>query len=135
MIIITPTQQAGTAGKRGSQFTGTAYPYLTMPTTDGVTINTVNFVPGSRTFWHKHENGQILQVLAGRGLIQSEGEPVRILRAGDTVWVPPGETHWHGAAPDSFLTHTAISLGATQWADAVSDNDYSAGTDDEDSLR
>lgn len=141
MIIVTPKLQAGTAGKRGSQFTGTAYPYLTMATTDGVTINTVNFVPGARTYWHKHENGQILQVIAGRGLIQSVGGPVRTLRVGDTVWVPPGETHWHGAAPDSFMTHTAISLGATQWAAAVSDTDYTASTDeststdDEDSLR
>jgi quercetin dioxygenase-like cupin family protein len=124
MIIVSPEEQAGTAGKAGSQFTGAAYPYLTMPSTDGVVINTVNFTPGARTHWHKHERGQILQVLAGRGLIQSQGEPVQILRAGDTVWVPPGETHWHGAAPDSFMTHTAISLGATEWADAVSDADY-----------
>ena len=126
MIIIPPERQAGTAGKPGSQFTGTAYPYLTMPATDGVTINTVAFTPGARTFWHQHERGQILQVLAGRGLIQSEGEPVSVIRAGDTIWIPAGETHWHGAAPDSFMTHTAISLGVTQWADAVSDTDYTA---------
>ncbi|TXN29959.1 cupin domain-containing protein [Lacisediminihabitans profunda] len=132
MIIITSEKQAGTAGKKGSQFTGTAYPYLTMAATDGVTINTVNFTPGARTFWHHHEQGQILQVLAGRGLIQSEGEPVRVIRAGDTVWVPPGETHWHGAAPDSFMTHTAISLGVTQWADAVSDSDYTTTPSNED---
>ena len=76
-MIITPARsQAGTAGKSGSQFTGTAYPYLTMPATDGVTINTVDFTPGARTYWHSHESGQILQVLAGRGLIQSEGGPV-----------------------------------------------------------
>ena len=132
MIIVTPEGQTGVAGKRGSQFTGTAYPYLTMPTTDGVTINTVNFVPGTRTFWHSHERGQILQILAGRGLIQTQGEPVRVLRAGDTVWVPPGEIHWHGAAPDSFMTHTAISLGVTEWSDAVSDSHYTAAPSSED---
>jgi quercetin dioxygenase-like cupin family protein len=125
VIIVPPAEQAGTTGKVGSQFTGIAYPYMTMPSTDGVVINTVNFTPGARTFWHKHERGQILQVLAGRGLIQSAGELVRVIRAGDTVWIPPGETHWHGAAPDSFMTHTAISLGATEWADAVADADYS----------
>jgi quercetin dioxygenase-like cupin family protein len=129
MIIVSPADQAGTAGKRGSQFTGDAYPYLTLPSTDGVVINTVNFTPGARTFWHSHELGQILQVVAGRGLIQSAGGPVRVLRAGDTVWVPAGESHWHGAAPDSFMTHTAISLGATQWADAVSDTDYLTNPD------
>ncbi len=132
MIIISPADQAGTAGKPGSKFTGIAYPYVTMAATDGVTINTVNFTPGARTHWHHHENGQILQVLAGRGLVQSLGEPVRVLRAGDTVWVPPGETHWHGAAPDSFMIHTAISLGVTHWADPVPEADYSAPTDSED---
>ena len=123
MIIISPKDQAGTTGKPGSKFTGDVYPYMTMPSTDGVTINTVNFTPGARTFWHSHENGQILQVLAGRGRIQTQGEPVRTLHDGDTVWVPPGEQHWHGAASDSFMTHTAISLGETKWADAVSDSD------------
>lgn len=126
MIIIPPARQAGTAGKPGSQFTGTVYPYVTMAATDGVTINTVDFTPGARTFWHHHEHGQILQVLAGRGLVQSLGGEVHVLRAGDTVWVPPGESHWHGAAPDSFMAHTAISLGATIWAEEVSDAEYHA---------
>lgn len=124
MIITSPPDQAGTAGKPGSQFTGPVYPYVTMPMTDGVTINTVNFTPGARTYWHSHERGQILQVLAGRGLIQSAGGPVEVIRAGDTVWVPPGESHWHGAAPDSYMIHTAISLGVTAWADPVSDSEY-----------
>jgi quercetin dioxygenase-like cupin family protein len=129
VIIIPPAEQAGIAGKPGSQFTGTAYPYLTMPATDGVTINTVNFTPGARTHWHHHEAGQIIQVLAGRGLIQSLGGAVFIIRAGDTVWVPAGEEHWHGASPDSFMTHTAISLGVTSWAEPVSDTEYSTPTD------
>lgn len=124
MIIVPPTEAAGVAGKPGSQFTGDVYPYLTLPATDGVTINTVNFTPGARTYWHRHENGQILLVLAGRGRIQSAGGPVEVLRAGDTVWVPAGESHWHGAAADSYLVHTAISLGTTMWADPVTDAEY-----------
>ena len=126
MKIIPPQDHAGTAGKQGSQFSGSVYPYLTMPATDGVVINTVNFTPGARTYWHSHEKGQILQVVAGRGLIQTKGEPVMVLRAGDTVWVPAGEQHWHGAAPDSYMVHTAISLGVTEWAEPVSDADYRA---------
>ncbi|ASR36906.1 cupin [Prauserella marina] len=126
MIHIPPRQQAGTAGKAGSQFTGVAFPYVTMAATDGVVINTVDFTPGARTHWHSHEDGQILQVLAGRGLVQSEGGPVVILRAGDTVWVPPGERHWHGAAPDSFMVHTAISLGETTWDAPVAEEEYRA---------
>ncbi|MGA3353425.1 MAG: cupin domain-containing protein [Acidimicrobiales bacterium] len=126
MIIIPPVEQAGPAGKAGSQFTGEVFPYLTMAATDGVTINTVNFTPCARTYWHSHENGQILLVLAGRGLIQAEGGLIHVMRAGDTIWAPPGERHWHGASRDSFVTHTAISLGVTSWAEPVSDDKYEA---------
>lgn len=126
MIIIPPAEQAGTSGKPGSQFTGAVFPYLTMAATDGVTINTVNFTPCARTYWHHHERGQILIVLAGRGLIQADGGPVRILHAGDAVWAPPGERHWHGGSADSFMTHVAISLGATVWAEEVSDETFRA---------
>ena len=126
MIILPPVEHAGTSGKPGSQFTGAVYPYLTMAATDGVTINTVTFTPCARTFWHHHEKGQILIVLAGRGLIQAEGGPVRVLRAGDTVWAPPGERHWHGGSGDAFMTHTAISLGATVWGEEVSDEEFAA---------
>jgi quercetin dioxygenase-like cupin family protein len=129
MLIISPKDQAGTAGKPGSQFTGSVHPYVTMPATDGVTINTVTFTPGARTFWHHHENGQILQVIAGRGWIQSHGGPVEIIRAGDCIWVPAGERHWHGASPDSSMTHTAISLGKTEWSIEVTDTEYLANND------
>lgn len=124
MILTHPHGQAGTRGKPGSQFTGDVYPYLTMSSTDGVVINTVDFTPGAHTYWHRHERGQILQVLAGRGLVQSAGGPIEVIRAGDTVWCPPGEWHWHGAAPDSFMVHTAISLGSTEWASPVDDAEY-----------
>ena len=88
MIIIPPSKQAGAAGKTGSQFTGDVFAYLTMPSTDGVVINTVSFTPCARTHWHSHEKGQILIVLAGQGLIQSDGGPVSVIRAGDTIWAP-----------------------------------------------
>lgn len=118
MIIVTPEQQPGTAGKRGSLFTGEVHSYLTL-SSDGTTVNTVSFTPGARTHWHRHENGQLLQVIAGRGLVQSEGGPVEVMRTGDTVWVPAGERHWHGAAADSSMTHIAISLGRTDWEGPV----------------
>jgi quercetin dioxygenase-like cupin family protein len=124
MILIPPGSQPGPMGKTGSQFSGAVFPYLTMPSTDGVTINTVCFSPGARTWWHSHENGQILQVVAGRGLVQAEGGPCNELWAGDTVGSPPGERHWHGAAPGSFLTHVAISLGVTQWGEELEDGYY-----------
>jgi quercetin dioxygenase-like cupin family protein len=123
--IIRPDQQAG-ARKSGPTFSGTVLPYVIMPSTDGVSLNNVTFTPGGRTFWHRHENGQILQVITGRGLVTLEGEAPRVIRAGDVVWIAPGLRHWHGAAPDSPMTHTAISLGETGWEDEVSEADYTA---------
>jgi quercetin dioxygenase-like cupin family protein len=124
MKITSPRGYQGTAGKPGSQFTGLVNPFVTMPATDGVTINTVNFTPCARTYWHRHDQGQVLMVLAGQGLIQAEGGPVRILRAGDVVWAPPGERHWHGGGLDSYMTHIAISLGPTHWEEEVADDEY-----------
>lgn len=129
MRLIRAAERSGTAGKTGSQFTGQVHNFLTMPATDGVTINTVAFTPGARTYWHSHTDGQILEVVAGRGIVQSEGSAAVFIGAGDTVWVPPGERHWHGAAADSFMTHTAISLGPTLWADEVAELDYNASHD------
>lgn len=112
----TPSEQRATV-------TGEAWFDPVLPATDGTTVNTVFFAPGARTYWHSHENGQLLQVLAGRGLVCTAGEQPQVISAGDTVWVPPGERHWHGAAPDSFMTHTAISLGITHWAEEVAEDD------------
>lgn len=124
MNVIRPSDFPGVAGKAGSQFTGAVFPYLTMAATDGVVINTVNFTPRARTFWHRHERGQILVVLAGRGFVQADGGPVRVLRAGDTVWCPSGERHWHGGSDESYMVHTAISLGQTMWEEELTDVAY-----------
>lgn len=130
MIIIPSTRHAGSR-PRGETFTGEVFPYVTMPSTDGVIINTVDFAPCARTYWHRHERGQILIVLAGRGLIQAEGGPVRVMRAGDTIWTPPRERHWHGGGSDSFVVHTAISLGTTEWEEEVTEDQYHAEVEDE----
>ena len=63
-------------------------------------------------------------------MVQSEGAAPVSVSAGDTVWVPAGERHWHGAAPDSFMTHTAISLGPTHWDEEVAESDYDAPLDE-----
>ncbi|MFI5913279.1 cupin domain-containing protein [Dactylosporangium sp. NPDC051541] len=119
---IVPGRAADTRSEqRPATVTGEAWFDPILPTADGTTITTVFFTPGAHTYWHTHEHGQILQVLAGQGLIRTDGEPPRTIRAGDTVWVPAGERHWHGAAPGSSMTHTAISLGVTRWAEAVTD--------------
>lgn len=125
MIIRHANHRRIVPGK-ASQFTGQALGDTVLPATDGVIINTVTFAPGARTHWHRHEHGQILRVDAGYGLICTAGEAPERIRTGDWIWIPPGEVHWHGAGPDSFLVHTAISLGVTEWADEVSAAEYEA---------
>ena len=116
---------AGAASEqRGPTFTGTVFADPVMPTTDGVSINNVFFPPGGRTHWHKHEFGQVLVVTAGLGWICKDGEPPQPIRMGDVVWIGPGERHWHGAAENSMLMHMAISIGAADWAEAVSSGDF-----------
>ena len=68
----------------------------------------VSFEPGSRTAWHTHPLGQTLIVTTGCGRVQRWGGPIEEIRPGDVVWIPPGEKHWHGAAPTTAMTHIAI---------------------------
>jgi quercetin dioxygenase-like cupin family protein len=88
----------------------------------------VTFEPGARTAWHTHPLGQTLLVLSGLGLAQRWGGPVEEIRPGDTVLIPPGEKHWHGAAPDVAMTHLAMHEaldGAhVAWLEQVSDAQY-----------
>jgi quercetin dioxygenase-like cupin family protein len=90
-----------------------------------VRVNTVRFAPCARTAWHSHASGQTLHVTDGIGLVQSRGGEVLVIRPGDTIWTPPGEWHWHGAARDHFMVHTAIWEGdQTEWGDVVTDEEY-----------
>ena len=73
---------------------------------------TVTFEPSARTAWHTHPLGQTLIVTAGIGRVQRWGDPAEEIRPGDVVWIPPGQKHWHGAAPNSSMTHIAISEAA-----------------------
>jgi len=88
----------------------------------------VTFEPGARTAWHTHPLGQTLIVTAGVGRAQREGGPVEEIRAGDIVWFPPGEKHWHGAAPTTAMTHIAIAEAldgkVVDWLEKVSDEQY-----------
>jgi quercetin dioxygenase-like cupin family protein len=90
----------------------------------------VTFEPGARTAWHTHPLGQILIVTAGCGLVQSRGGPVQTVRPGDVVWIPPGERHWHGAAPTTAMSHIAIGEHldgkSVDWLEQVTDAEYGA---------
>jgi quercetin dioxygenase-like cupin family protein len=88
----------------------------------------VTFEPGARTAWHTHPLGQTLIVTAGCGRVQRWGGPVEEIRPGDVVWLPPGEKHWHGAAPSTAMTHIAIQEQldgkVVEWMEHVTDEQY-----------
>lgn len=90
----------------------------------------VRFDPGARTAWHTHPLGQTLYVLAGCGRVQTWNGPVQEIRAGDVVWIPRGEKHWHGAGPSTAMTHLAMQEAlddvAVEWLEHVSDEQYDA---------
>lgn len=88
----------------------------------------VTFEPGARTAWHTHPAGQALIVTFGKGRVQRDGGPVEEISQGDVVWFAPGEKHWHGAAPDTGMSHIAVHEsvdgGPVTWLEKVSDADY-----------
>jgi quercetin dioxygenase-like cupin family protein len=113
-------------------FTGTVSqdPVVEAPAPARIRANVVRFDPGSRTAWHTHPLGQTLYVVSGAGRVQVWGGPIREIRAGDTVWFPPGEKHWHGAGPTTAMTHIALQEAldgrAVDWMEHVTDEQYGA---------
>ena len=88
----------------------------------------VTFEPCARSDWHTHPLGQTLIVTFGCGYVQSWGGPIQVIRPGDVIRCPPGEKHWHGAAPNTAMTHIAIQEAldgkVVEWLEKVSDDQY-----------
>ena len=93
----------------------------------------VSFEPGARTAWHTHPLGQTLHVISGIGLMGLRNEAPQLIKAGDTVWIPPDEEHWHGASATNSMTHIAIQEAlngsVAEWLDKVSDSEYQLNLD------
>lgn len=110
--------------------------YLHKLTLEQVPAFGVTFEPGCRNNWHIHHaktgGGQILIVTAGEGCYQEWGKPARRLRKGDTVNIPAGVKHWHGAAPDCWFQHIALEVPGTEqsneWCEPVDDKAYAEAT-------
>ena len=120
-----PSKRGGADG-----FTGAVWQdaIVEAPAPSRIRALRVTFAPGARTFWHTHPLGQTLHVLEGVGRVQRRGGPIQEIRPGDSVWIPPGEEHWHGAAPDRVMVHLALQeaeAGRTvDWLEEVSEADY-----------
>jgi quercetin dioxygenase-like cupin family protein len=125
----------GTIFPRGERapaeyFTGTVYLQMLAQKTGGndYTIGSVTFEPGARSNWHIHPAGQTLIVINGRGLYQETGKPIKTINKGETIVCDPDIRHWHGATPDSEMTHIAITndkgSGGVVWLEPVTDEEY-----------
>jgi quercetin dioxygenase-like cupin family protein len=122
-----------TAAGREDWFTGSVYIDTVAAPSAGsrLSASSVHFTPRARTAWHMHPNGQTIWVLEGVGLAQRRGGPIEVIRPGDRVFFEPGEDHWHGAAPNRFMTHIAMLEVDAEgnpaiWGDHVSDEEYAA---------
>jgi quercetin dioxygenase-like cupin family protein len=131
-VLVQIIQNGSQASRKGpaEYFTGTVRldPLFEPPDPARAVSACVTFEPGARTAWHKHPLGQTLIVIFGAGLIQTENDAVKRIRAGDVVWIPPGEKHWHGASATTAMVHVAIQErldGRTvDWLEKVTDEQY-----------
>jgi quercetin dioxygenase-like cupin family protein len=95
-----------------------------------MTVGKVRFAPCARTAWHSHALGQTLHVTDGVAWMGTRDGTVLTVHAGQTVYTPPGEEHWHGASPEDFMEHLAMlehgedPATTTTWLEHVSDEDY-----------
>ncbi|AUC97042.1 MULTISPECIES: cupin domain-containing protein [Bradyrhizobium] len=111
-------------------FTGSVLqdPINMAPAPARLNASRVSFEPGARTAWHTHPLGQTLYVISGIGRVQAKGGPIREIRPGDVVWIPPNEKHWHGASPDNSMTHIAMQEALdgvfSTWMEHVTDEEY-----------
>jgi 4-carboxymuconolactone decarboxylase len=113
-------------------FTGEAtLTQLVQPTAPSrAAITVASFAKSARTHWHTHPLGQTIIVTEGEGLYQLEGSSIQKMTKGDVVTFAPGVKHWHGASPQSAMTHLAVQEAidgsAVTWLEAVADTQYKA---------
>jgi len=131
--MSSPRQSSETRAGPSEWFTGAVYiDTVAVPAgSSRLSASSVHFTPGARTAWHTHPNGQTIYVLEGVGLAQRHGGPIELIRPGDRVFFEPGERHWHGAAPNRFMTHLAMldvdeQGNAATWGEHVTDEEYAA---------
>lgn len=88
----------------------------------------VVFEPGVYNAWHTHPGGQIFVVTDGVCYHQLKGGKVEVLHPGDVGMCPPGETHWHGAAPGTRMAHLAVGTNPgsakVTWYKPISKKEY-----------
>jgi quercetin dioxygenase-like cupin family protein len=132
-------EQSQTIYKAGTQesftgpadyFTGNVEGQRLFPSNDTAHFSGayVTFKPGARSAWHTHPAGQHIVVTDGVGRTQVWSGPVEEIKAGDVIWCPPGVKHWHGASPDTAMTHLVVTSeldgNNVEWMEQVGDAQY-----------
>jgi quercetin dioxygenase-like cupin family protein len=125
MDVVRGRAEGRPSQARSDTFTGTVYLDPVLASSEA-SVGNVFFAPSSRTFWHSHASGQVLNVVRGRGLVATRQGEATFIEAADVVYAPAGEVHWHGGTHDTYVLHTAISLGQATWFEEVSSADYQA---------
>lgn len=125
-VAVTPPQRV-----RGQEnpFSGTSFRI----DAEGIRVSSRGFEAGARTHWHTHSD-QLLVVREGALRYQVEGQPVGEVGLHDTVYLPRGVRHWHGATPNEALTHVSVTFPnesgehlAIEWMEPVTDVQYGTG--------
>ena len=115
-----------------TNFTGTVWlhPVVANDSTFHLVMGSVTFEPGARSNWHNHPAGQILLITDGVCYTQERGKPLQVYRKGDVVKCLPNIEHWHGASPDSSMTHISVNPntqnGIVNWLEPVTDEQYNS---------
>lgn len=78
-----------------------------------LSITYVHFPKGVRNKFHTHSNDQVLIVTKGKGIVATKEKEEQVSE-GDIIWVPKGETHWHGAGADDDFTHISVTRSQTK---------------------
>jgi quercetin dioxygenase-like cupin family protein len=123
-VVRRPDMAAFPGGSE--HFTGdVAVRFIYMPDSEtNVSAAYVTFEPGARTNWHIHARGQRMVITEGVCWTQNEGGQKIVANTGDVIICPAGVKHWHGASPDSRMTHLVLTGGGAQWLERVADDQY-----------
>ncbi|GGE40250.1 cupin [Agaricicola taiwanensis] len=126
-IQVTPGGSTPSAIGSAENFSGHVVVDLLGPagTQTGAATGLVTFAPEARTAWHSHPAGQLLMVTTGAGWVQQEGQPRQDIKSGDSVWIPAGVKHWHGATDTNGMSHIVVTYildgKNADWMELVSD--------------
>ncbi len=129
-LVVTPLESQTAVQGPEDKFTGSARIDSRFSTESPARVGggTVTFEPGARTAWHTHPLGQTLIITSGIGRVQSWGDSIQTVKSGDSVWIPPNVKHWHGAAPETAMSHIAIAESkdgkVVEWLEKVTDEQY-----------